>query len=153
MHKVRSIIDACHLSSLRRVYIFKGPANLVHQVNSSEIHLAWQNPPVPKDFSGSLQYQVVLEREDGNKIKKKATFHKKSSRFKCEFGGLWSSTSYVVKCFTLVDGKRKYAPTVIKVKTKNGTYSRFFFKFFMKSINRSIIFPVNKKINRNISSK
>lgn len=96
-----------------------GPANLVHQVNSSEIHLAWQNPPVPKDFSGSLQYQVVLEREDGNKIKKKATFHKKSSRFKCEFGGLWSSTSYVVKCFTLVDGKRKYAPTVIKVKTKN----------------------------------
>lgn len=141
MHKVLSIIDACHLSSLRRVYIFKGPANLVHQVNSSEIHLAWQNPPVPEDFSGSLQYQVVLEREDGNKIKKKATFHKKSSRFKCEFGGLWSSTSYVVKCFTLVDGKRKYAPTVIKVKTKNGTYTRGFFFIFHEKYQQINNFP------------
>ncbi|XP_022334815.2 uncharacterized protein LOC111131447 isoform X3 [Crassostrea virginica] len=96
-----------------------GPSNLVDQVTSSEIFLAWVNPVLPKDFPVPLQYQVVLEREDGTKRRGVVTYHKKSSRFKCEFGRLWSATSYAVKCFTLVEGKRKYAPTVIKLKTKN----------------------------------
>ena len=109
---------------------FEGPSNLVDQVTSSEIFLAWVNPVLPKDFPVPLQYQVVLEREDGTKRRGVVTYHKKSSRFKCEFGRLWSATSYAVKCFTLVEGKRKYAPTVIKLKTKNGNslYSIMFRK-------------------------
>lgn len=106
--------------AIKIIPFFEGPSNLVDQVTSSEIFLAWVNPVLPKDFPVPLQYQVVLEREDGTKRRGVVTYHKKSSRFKCEFGRLWSATSYAVKCFTLVEGKRKYAPTVIKLKTKNG---------------------------------
>lgn len=105
----------------KHFFLYKGPARLEHRVTASEISLTWETPVLPKDFPQPLQYQLILERNDGNRRRGKVV-ENKTSKFKCDFQNLWSSTAYTVKCFTLIDGKRKYAPVVIKTKTKFGNY-------------------------------
>ncbi|XP_061166745.1 uncharacterized protein LOC133175650 [Saccostrea echinata] len=95
-----------------------GPTNLQHRVTSSEIALTWESAVLPENSTELLQYHIFLEREDGNR-QKGMIIKDTSVSFHCTFGNLWSSTSYVVKCFTLIDGKRKYAPIAIKAKTKS----------------------------------